>query len=102
LVLSVLPVSALQAAAGWTGFGRVVELQATIHGRFIFRLDISSNPTDCKNKEWFYRDNRGVGSNQIYLTLLEAVTSGQQVRVYVTGICDLNGYSEISSVSVSG
>ncbi len=33
-------------------------------------------------------------------TLLSAVEHRKEVRVYVTGKCDLDGYSEISAVSI--
>jgi hypothetical protein len=32
--------------------------------------------------------------------LLEGIKSGIRMRVYVTGVCNLNGYSEFSAVSV--
>ena len=32
--------------------------------------------------------------------VLRAVTTGKKVRVYVTGKCEINGFAEISSVSI--
>ena len=88
------------AGAGWTAYGTVVELTPTVHGRFIVRLDVASNTTDCSSKDSFYRDYGRPGAEFMFRTLLDAVTAGKRVRVYVTGACDLNGYSEITSVSV--
>jgi hypothetical protein len=88
------------AVAGWTDYVPVAELTPTIHGRFLVKLKVSENPSGCKNKEVFYRDYDIPGSEQMYDALLKAVTSGKKVRVYVTGRCDLNGYSEISSVAI--
>ena len=99
VVLLSVPMSAF-AVAGWTDFVPVAELTPTIHGRFLVKLEDSKNPSGCKNKEVFYRDYNIPGSEQMYDALLRAVTSGNKVRVYVTGRCDLKGYSEISSVSI--
>lgn len=88
-----------RAAAGWTGPARIVELQVNYLGRILVRLDVESNPTDCKDKEWFYRDQI-VGADLMYRMLLEAAVAGRPVRVYVTGLCDINRYSEISKVSL--
>jgi len=32
--------------------------------------------------------------------LLEGIKSGLRMRVYVTGVCNLSGYSEFSAISV--
>jgi len=86
--------------AGWTSYGTVAELNPTIFGRFLVKLDVSSNPSGCRNTEWFYRDYTGIGPDHMFRALLAAVTTGRRVRVYVTGVCDLKGYSEISSASI--
>jgi len=36
----------------------------------------------------------------MYDALFKAAASGKKVRDYVTGKCELNGYSEISSVAI--
>ena len=87
-------------AAGWTSYGTVAELRATSMNRFYVKLNVTSNPTDCRNKEWFYRDYTRPGADYMFRALLGAVTDGKKVRVYVTGICDIDAYSEITSVSV--
>jgi hypothetical protein len=88
------------AVSGWTDHAPVVELTPTIHGRFLVKLKVSKNPSGCKNKETFYQDYNVPGSEQMFYALLEAVASEKMVRVYVTGKCVMNGYSEISSVSI--
>ncbi len=88
------------AVAGWTDAVPVAELTPTIHGRFLVKLKVSENPSGCKNKEIFYRDYNIPGAAQMYDAFLKAVETGKKVRVYVTGACDLNGYSEISSVTI--
>ncbi len=87
-------------AAGWTSYGRVVELNPTTFGRFLVKIDASSNPSGCRNKQWFYRNYTGTGADHMFRALLGAVTNGKNVRVYVTGGCDVDGYSEISSASI--
>ena len=88
------------AGAGWTAYGTVAELTPTVQGRFIVRLDVAGNTSDCSSKDSFYRDYGRPGAELMFRTLLDAVTAGKRVRVYVTGACDLNGYSEITSVSL--
>jgi len=88
------------AVAGWTDYVHVAELTPTIHGRYLVKLKITENPSGCKNKEVFYQDYNITGAVQMYEALLKAVVSDKKVRVYVTGKCDLNGYSEISSVTI--
>ena len=86
--------------AGWTSYGSVTELIPTTAGRFLVKLDVASNPSGCKNKQWFYQDYSGTGADYIFRALLATLGTDQKVRVYVTGSCDLKGYSEISSASV--
>lgn len=88
------------ADAGWTGYGRIAELQPTTAGRFLVRLETDPNPSDCRNKSWFYRDYGDAGVELMFHALLGALTSNLQARVFITGRCDLNGYSEISSASI--
>jgi hypothetical protein len=98
-VLLFMPMTAV-AVSGWTDYVPVEELTPTTHGRFLVKLKVSENPSSCQNKEIFYKDIYSPGSDQMFHALLEAVASGKKVRVYVTGKCELNGYSEISSVSI--
>jgi hypothetical protein len=88
------------AASGWTEYAAITELTPTIHGRFLVKLGTAENPSGCKDKQTFYQDYGIPGSEQMFRTLLEAVVSEKKVRLYVTGGCELNGYSEISSVSI--
>ncbi|MCK5640296.1 MAG: hypothetical protein KAJ19_05845 [Gammaproteobacteria bacterium] len=99
LWLSVISLNAW-ADAGWTSYGIVKELSLNSSQQFQVRLYISSNPTDCKNEKWFYHDYKGVSGEQMYLTFLTGLTTGRKVRVYVTGKCNLNGYSNISEMSI--
>ncbi len=94
-----LPVTCL-AAQGWTNYAPIEELTKISHGRFLVKLKVSKNPTRCKNKEMFYRAYRMPGAQYMYVKLETALESGQKVRVHVTGRCELNDYSEISSVDV--
>lgn len=88
------------AAAGWTEFAVVTELTPTIHQRYEVTISVSQNPSGCRAKQTFYQDYSAKGSEQMYLALLESVGSGKKVRVFVTGACGVDGYSEISAVSI--
>ncbi|MGD2082464.1 MAG: hypothetical protein PVF91_05835 [Chromatiales bacterium] len=100
LALCLTCVGGVQADAGWTGYGYVEELRADQFGRFEVRLDVDDNPTDCRNGRWFYR-GAITGSELMYRALLEAVSARKRVRVYVTGLCDIKDYSEISSAAIA-
>ena len=90
----------VQAAAGWTDYVTIEELVPTTRHYYEVRLPVKENPSGCKNKTWFYQNYGSRGSDKMFDTLLEGIKSGFQLRVYVTGICNLNDYSEFSSVSV--
>ena len=90
----------VQANSGWTGYGNVIELIPTIHHRFKVNIDVAGNKSGCKEKQWFYQDYAVVGAEQMYLALLAAVSTNKTVRVYVTGRCHVNQYSEISEIGI--
>jgi len=90
----------LMASSGWSDFTTVAELTPGSHHLYTVRLQLSENPSGCRSKDTFYQDYATSGSEQMFRTLLEAVVSGKQVRVFVTGNCELNGFAEISSVSI--
>lgn len=88
------------ATSGWTGYGYIIELQPGIHHRYNVNIDVKGNNSSCKQKQWFYQNYEISGAREMYLALLEAVSTLKLVRVYVTGRCDINGYSEISEVGI--
>ena len=90
----------IQAEAGWTDYVTIAELVPTAHHYYKVRLPVKENPSGCKNKTWFYQDYRPNGSDKMFQTILEGLKLKMRVRVYVTGKCNLDGYSEISSVSI--
>lgn len=89
----------IQAGAGWTDYVTVSELVPTASHFYEVKLPIKNNPSGCKNKTWFYQDYGTSGSDKMFQTILEGLKTGIRLRVYVTGNCNLKGYSEISSVS---
>ena len=91
----------VHADSGWTDATTIGELAPTSNNYYTVRLEVKDNPSGCEKKTWFYQEYGANGSDKMYRTVLEALKSGIRVRVYVTGKCNINGYSEISSVSVS-
>lgn len=87
------------ADAEWTNYGPILDLTTTTT-RFAVKIALPSNPSECKDKQWFYRDYSRAGSDNMFDMLLAAVTSGKAVQVHVTNICDVKGKSEISAVSI--
>jgi hypothetical protein len=98
-VLALLAAPAM-ADAGWTDLGIVQELTATIAGRYVVKIAVNQNPSGCRDKQTFYQDYSDRGSDKMYATLLEAAATGKRVRVFVTGGCELNGHSQVSSVAI--
>jgi len=89
-----------QARAGWTDAVQVAELVPTARHYYEVKLPITENPSGCREKNWFYQNYGATGSEQMFDVLLKGVTSDIRLRVYVTGLCNINGYAEFSSVNV--
>ena len=96
-----LSASPVWAGSGWTSYGQVLELNPTTFKRFKVKIAVTANPSKCQQTQFFYHYYDGAGSEYMFNTLLAAVTSGKKVRVYVTGACDIDGYNEITSVSIA-
>jgi len=92
--------SAASAGSGWTDFVRVAELVPTSKHYYEVRLPVGDNPSGCREKNWFYQNYDSPGAEQMFDVLLQSLTSDIRLRVYVTGVCNLNGYAEFSSISV--
>jgi hypothetical protein len=89
------------AASGWTDYGDITEITPTNRHYYTARLSVRDNPSGCRDETGFFQDYGDRGSKQMFFTLLQSLESSLKVRVYVTGRCNLDGYSEISSVSVT-
>lgn len=88
------------AGAGWTDDGAVAELTVTDYKQFLVKLDVAKNPSGCKNSNTFYIDYNAFGAKMMFGLLRDAALYEKRVRVFVTGGCEINGYSEISRVSL--
>jgi hypothetical protein len=89
------------ASAGWTDDVKVVELVPTGRHYYEIQLKVTKNPSGCRNKNWFYIDYQSRGADEMFDLFVEGIQSSLRLRVYVTGICNINGYSEISAVGAS-
>ena len=90
-----------RAGAGWTEDVKVVELIPTGKHYYEIRLKVAKNPSSCRVKDWFYVNYQARGADEMFDLFVDGIKSSLRLRVYVTGICNLNGYSEISAVSAS-
>jgi len=91
---------AAMAEADWTYYALVAELTPTVHQRYEPTIAVAQNRSGFREKQVFFQDYSSRGSEQMYLALLESVSSGKRVRVFVTGECGVNGYSRISAVGI--
>ena len=89
------------AAAGWTADVKVNELIPTNRHYYEIKLEVRKNPSGCREKNYFYLNYEARGSDKIFDLLVENIKSELRLQVYVTGVCNTNGYSEISSVRAS-
>ena len=99
-VITALLMQSAYAESGWTDYVRVAELIPTTLHYYEVRLPVTVNPSGCPEKTWFYQDYDTRGAQIMYQTLLEGTHSEFLIRVFVSGKCNINGYAEISSVSV--
>jgi len=86
--------------AGWTDYAAVAELIPTDSHYYKFRLPVRENPSGCKNEQWFYQDYSAPASDKMFNLLLEGIKTKLRLSVYVTGTCNIDGYSKISSISI--
>ncbi len=98
--IALMLTSTVDARSGWTEYVQVIELVPTSRHYYKFRLPVKDNPSSCRDKTWFYQNYGTTGSDKIYDALMESIKSGLRIRVYVTGICNVHGHSEISSISL--
>jgi len=89
------------AGAGWTEDVKVIELIPTGRHYYEVHLVVRKNPSDCREEDWFYLNYEAPGADKMFDLFIDGIKSSLRLRVYVTGICNVNGYSEISSVSAS-
>ena len=88
------------SGAGWTEKGQIQSMTATSFSRIVIQGKFSDNVSDCRDKERFYVDFGRPGTRFIYEMLLVSVVSGKNVKLRVTGSCELKGMSEISEASI--
>lgn len=100
LVSVVLATNVWAGEAGWLEPAAIKSLEASQQGRFILHLNLSKSAGGCRSADGFYADYGHDGSELMYATALEALHNQLKVQVYVTGGCDLNGYSAISAVRI--
>jgi hypothetical protein len=91
--------SAARAEAGWIDEVTVIELIPTGKHYFELRLAGKKSPSGCREKDGFYINYDARGADKMFDLFVDSIKTELSLRVYVTGICNLKGYSEISSVS---
>lgn len=102
VVFSALPaVANARADAGWTDYVKVIELIATGRHYYELRLDGAANPSGCRAQDWYYQDYDAPGADKMFELFVDRLQSSLRLKVYVTGVCNINGYAEIAAVSAS-
>ena len=91
----------VHADAGWTDYVTVTELIPTSRHYYEVELKGSKNPSGCREKERYYLNYDTPGADKMFDLFVDSLQSRLRLRAYVTGVCNINGYAEISSVSAS-
>jgi hypothetical protein len=100
--ICVLLISTPAAAdAGWTDDVEVVELIPTARHYFELQLAGKNNSSGCREKDRYYINYDAPGADKMFDLFVASIKTELHLKVYVTGICNFNGYAEISSVGVS-
>ena len=92
--------TAATADAGWIDDVEVVELIPTGRHYYELHLTVKNNSSGCREKGWFYINYDTPGADKMFDLFVDSIKTELRLKVYVTGICNLKGYAEISSVSV--
>lgn len=107
-ILLVAMAQPLSAAAGWTNYGTIGEINqqgsTTPGNEMVFvQVSVTSNPSDantCTIRDGFYFPVTTDLQKRLFSMLLTAKAMGQQVRVYVTANCHLWGYAEMQGLII--
>jgi hypothetical protein len=92
------------AAAGWTDFGPITELNQQPAfgtpgaGLILVEVEVTSNPSGCSvPNRFFFSVNR----ERLFVTLLAAQMFSRNVRIYTTGNCHHPlGHAELDGLIV--
>ena len=98
-IYSLMLSSTARAEAGWTDKVTIIELIPTGKHYFELRLEGRKNPSGCREEDWFYINYEARGADKMFDLFVESIKIELRLRVYVTGVCNLSGYSEISAIS---
>lgn len=81
------PFSAL--ASGWTGYGKISELNQQPSGQadVVIIGSFPGNPTSCAVTDRFLLDVTSAREERMFAMLLAAFTAGREVRLFVTDGC---------------
>jgi len=101
LLLTILLPLQARAGAGWTEHVKVVELVPT--GQFYYEIQLlgGNHKSGCREKDWYYLNYEAPGADKMFDLFVDSLQSKLRLKVYVNGLCNLKGYSEISAVSAS-
>ena len=96
------------AAAGWTNFGAIGEINQNpsitpgIEMVFI-KVAVTSNPSDpgtCTVRDGFYFAVTTDLQRRLFAMLLMAKATGQNVQLWVTSSCHVWGYAEVQGMTI--
>lgn len=96
----VFPLSAV--AAGWTGYGKIAELNQQPSGQVdvVIIGDFPGNPTNCAVTDRFLFDVSSARDERMFSMLLAAFMADREVRLFVTDGCPVWDMPKVTGIYV--
>ena len=91
-----------QAGNGWTGYGKITELnqQPGTGADVVIVANLPNNPTTCTVKSNFLLDVSTDRDKRTFSLLLSAFMAGKEVRLYVTDECPVWDTPKVTGVYI--
>ena len=90
IMLTVLFSNAVMAGAGWTGYGKITELNqqpGTQTADVYIKATLPSNLSGCSDTTGYILSVQNARDERTFTMLLSAFMAGKEVRLYFTGEC---------------
>jgi len=89
-------------AAGWTGYGKIAELNQQPEGNVDVYIvaNLPNNPTTCTKKDGFLLDISTERDKRVFTILLSAFMAGKEVKLFVTDGCPIWDTPKITGVYI--
>lgn len=93
------------AAAGWTDFGQVSNLNqqpasGAAPGIVLINVSTTANPSGCSVANGYYLSVTDDRTTRLFTMLMMAQATGRNVQLWVTGTCNVWGWAQLDGLVV--